>query len=79
MKLQKRAAKVIIDCDFTTPSSLMFAELKWKTFPERVIYQKAIQMFKTLRGNAPDYLSTSFTFTSDIHARLLRSSTSFQL
>ena len=36
-------------------------------------------MFKTLRGNAPDYQRTSFSFTSDIHARLLRSPTSFQL
>ena len=79
VKLQKRAARVILDCDFTTPSSLMFADLKWMTFPERVIYQKAIQMFKTLHGHAPDYLRTSFTFTSEIHARLLRSSTPFQL
>jgi len=35
------------------------SELKWMTFPERVLYQKAIQMFKTIRGNAPEYLRTS--------------------
>ena len=29
--------------------------------------------------NAPEYLRTSFTFATDIHARLLRSSSSFQL
>ena len=57
----------------------MFAELKWMTFPERVLYQKAIQMFKTIRGNAPEYLKTSFTFKTDIHAILLRSSSSFLL
>ena len=50
-----------------------------RKFPERVLYQKAIQMFETIRGNAPEYLRKSFTFATDIHARLLRSSSSFQL
>ena len=36
-------------------------------------------MFKTIRANAPEYLRTSFTFATDIHARLLHSSSSFQL
>ena len=35
---------------------MMFSELKWMTFPERVLYQKATQMFKTIRGNASEYL-----------------------
>ena len=34
----------------------MFSELKWMTFSERVLYQKATQMFKTIRGNASEYL-----------------------
>ena len=49
------------------------------TFQERVIFQKAIQMYKTLRGNGPDYLKTAFTFTAHIHSRLLHSSTTYQL
>ena len=40
---------------------------------------KAIQMFKTIRGDALEYLRSSFTFASDIHARLLRSSSNSQL
>jgi len=40
---------------------------------------KAIQMFKTIRGDVPEYYRSSFTFASDIHARLLRSSSNFQL
>jgi len=27
---------------------MMFSELKLMTFPERIIYQKAIQMYKTV-------------------------------
>ena len=40
---------------------------------------KAIQMFETLRGDAPKYLRSSYIFASDIHAILLRSSSNFQL
>ena len=49
------------------------------TFPERVIYQKSIQMYKTLSGTSPNYLKIPFTFASDIHSRTLRSSHESQL
>ena len=62
-------ARVILDCDLYTPSSTMFSDLKWMSF----IYMKAIQMFKTIGGDAPEYLRSSFTFASDIHPRLLSS------
>ena len=38
VRLQKRAARVILDCDFYTTSSTMFSDLKWVLFSERVIY-----------------------------------------
>ena len=44
-----------------------------------MIYQKALQMYKTLHGGAPEYLSTPFTFTSEIHSRILRSTCPLQL
>jgi len=47
------------------------------TFPERVIYQKAIQMYNTVSGTSPNYLKLQFT--SDIHSRTLRSSYETQL
>ena len=37
VKSQKRAARVILDCDCYTPSSELFKELDWQTFPERAI------------------------------------------
>ena len=40
VKFQKRAARVILDCDFYTPSLELFKELNGQTFPERVTYQK---------------------------------------
>ena len=55
-KLQKWGARAILDVDFTVPSETMFTELKWMTFPERVVHHKAVQMYTTVCGDAPDYL-----------------------
>ena len=71
VNLQKRAGRLILNIDFDTPSTFLFSQLKWKTFTERVIYQKAIQMYKTLSVTSPNYLKIPFTFTSDIHSRTL--------
>ena len=51
---KKRAARLILDRDFSTPSAFLLSELKWMPFPDRVIYQKALQMYKTLHGGAPE-------------------------
>jgi len=37
VKLQKRAARAILDVGFTVFSEIMFTQLKWVTFPERVV------------------------------------------
>ena len=58
VRFQKRAAIIILDCDYSVSSFVLFSKFRWMTFPERVIYQKAKQMFKTIRGEAPDYLQT---------------------
>jgi len=55
-KLLKRAARAISDLDFTVPSETMFTQLKLMTFPERIVYHKAIQMYIPVCGDAPDYL-----------------------
>ena len=48
IKFQKRAARLILDKDFNISSDELFAELNWMTFPERVNFQKAVMMFKTM-------------------------------
>jgi len=79
VRVQKRAGRLILNKDFDTPSTFLFSQLIWMTFQERVIYQKAIQMYKTLSGTSPNNLKIPFTFTSDIHSRTLRSSHETQL
>ena len=73
VKLQKRAARIILNADFMTPSRLMFSELKWLTFPKRVDYHTCTMVYKALNNLAPNYICERFIMTSDIHSRNLRS------
>ena len=75
IKFQKRAARLILDKAMDTPSAELFQQLGWMRFAERVIYRKAILMYKSLHNLAPTYLSTKFTYTSEIHQVNLRSLT----
>ena len=39
-KLQKQAARIILQCEFRTPSATMFQELGWLNISKRLIYNK---------------------------------------
>ena len=73
IEFQKRAARSILDKPIETPSEELFAELKWMIFPERVMYQKAILMYKIMHNLTPAYLTNMFTFSKEVHDRTLRS------
>ena len=73
IKFQKRAARSILDKPIETPSEELFAELKWMTFPERVMNQKAILMYKIMHNLTPSYLTSMFPFSKEVHDRTLRS------
>ena len=74
LKLQKRAARIILQADFMTPSKEMFRQLGWLTFTNRVEYHICIMVFKSLNGQAPEYLSSLLTKSSETNTRNLRSS-----
>ena len=73
VKLQKRAARIILNADFMTPPENMFKELNWLTFFNRVTFHICIMMYKTFNNLAPTYLTELFTPTSNIYGRGLRS------
>ena len=73
IRLQNRAARIVLKADFITPSHIMFNELKWLFFPKRVQYHTCIMMYKTLHGSAPEYMSNLFVKPSEVHNRNLRS------
>ena len=73
LKLQKRAARIILKADITTPSQSMFNDLNWLIFPKRVQYHSCTMVYKALHGLAPEYIEDLFTKVSDSHSRHLRS------
>ena len=77
LKLQKRAARIILKADILTPSQRMFSELRWLSFPRRVQYHTCVMVYKTLNNLAPEYISDLFqihtTQVSDTHNRNTRS------
>ena len=73
IKFQKRAARSILDKPLETPSPELFAELKWMEFPKRVMYQKAILMYKIMHNLTPPYLANIFKFSREVHDQTLRS------
>lgn len=72
-KLQKRAARVILKADFTTPSALMFQELGWTSVAGRIKYNKAVLTYKALNNMTPEYITNLLKPMSQAHSLNLRS------
>ena len=73
VKLQKRAARIVLKADFMTPSDQLFKELNWLTFPKRVQYHTCHMVYKEIKGLAPEYISSMLTYVSEQHERHTRS------
>ena len=72
-KLQKRAARVITDSPYRTPSAPLFELLRWLLLPDRVKYRKALLVFKSVKGLAPDYMCELFESVQMVSSRNTRS------
>ena len=79
LKLQKRAARIILKAGIMTPSETMCNKLQWLSFTKRIQYHTYIMMLKALNGQTPTYISSMFTKTAEIHNRNLRSVDNAQL
>ena len=60
-KLQNRAARVITKTPFDTSSNHLLSTLDWERLFLRRKKQKALMMFKTMNGLAPEYLQSLFS------------------
>ena len=78
-KLQKRAARIILNADYDTAFSQMFNTLSWQTVTKRHNYNKAVLVYKALNNLTPAYISDLLTPISQSHHRTLRSTTSGSL
>ena len=78
-KLQKRAARIILNAPFDTASAEMFNTLGWQTVTQRHNYNKAVLVYKALNDLTPSYISDLLTPVSQLHHRTLRSMTNGSL
>ena len=63
-KLQKRAARIILDAAPYEPSKPLFEKLGWLNVFELVTLHKCILLYKTFYGMSPEYLQDLFVFHS---------------
>ena len=67
-KLQKRAARIILNATTETPSAVMFKKLEWLTIYNRINYFRAVNMmYKCMNGLAPEYLTEFFKKWSSVN------------
>ena len=78
-KLQKRAARIILNAPYDTASSVMFNSLGWSTIEKRHSYNKAVLTYKALNNLTPLYITELLIPMSQTHNRTLRSTSNGSL
>ena len=71
-KLQNRAARIVTNSSFDTPSRPLIEVLGWKTIEQLISIESETMVFKSLNELAPQYLCGLFTKNSQCSTRTLR-------
>ena len=72
LKLQKRAARIILDADSQASSVKLFNKLKWIPFYEPAKIAKCCIIYKRLQGHVPTYLKSLLKLSCETHSRQTR-------
>ena len=72
LRLQKRAAKIILDAEKTAPSVGLFNTLKWVPFYAESYVNRCVLIYKRLNGNTPEYINDLLIRNSATHNRSTR-------
>ena len=59
-KLQNRAARVLTFSRYHADANRLIRRLAWKDLSTQIQIQKALMVYKSLNGLAPEYLSSKF-------------------
>ena len=71
-KLQNRAARIVTNSSFDTPSRPLIDRLGWGTIQQLISNESKTMVFKSLNELAPQYLSSLFKINSQCSTRCLR-------
>ena len=69
LKLQKRAARVILGADTRSNSVNLFKKLGWLPFYDEAKVNKCSLVLKRLQGNCPSYMYDLLKCNADLHTR----------
>ena len=78
-KVQKRAARLIMNQSYETPSAELFTNLKWMTLDERFEFNRVMMIYKCLHNCAPSYLQSDLINPSEFHDHFTRHTISGKL
>ncbi len=60
---------MIFDLPTQTPTAPLLAKLKWMSLMDRVLYSKAVMVYKSLNGLAPGYMQDMLKYVTDVNVR----------
>ena len=70
LRMQKRAARIILESQCTSRTATLFNNLSWILFYNEAYIKRCELAFKRINGSQlPDYLSASLRKNSDVHWR----------
>ena len=72
LRLQKRAARIILDAGPWSPSVPLFNRLKWLPYYQECEIAKCSLAFKRINNEVPQYISERLTLNSERHSRTTR-------
>ena len=72
LKLQKRAARLILECPWRTRSENMFKQLKWMPLADRIEFRKMTMVYKAKHQLCPAYITDMFQEVNAVHSRTTR-------
>lgn len=66
-KLQNRAMRYILKCDYRTSQDFMLKTLNWMSVSQRIKYNVLILVFKMKNNIVPNYLENKIRYTNEFH------------
>ena len=74
LRLQKRAARIIMDAPWDAPYTALLSDLNIHPFQEQIAKLKAKIVLKALNGLLPSYIAEKFLRFSAVYSRETRNS-----
>lgn len=71
-KIQNRAMRIILNCEYFTPVEFMLGALNWLSIAQMIRFSVVLYIHKILNGLLPNYLSENLIFSRNIHSRNTR-------